>query len=82
MVSCVQQRRIDADDIPPISVCLAVGFSSAYWHICLRSKSVKVFLGVEPDRDEVAEIGVGRGARVMGCIGCTGWGYAGWKGCD
>ena len=60
-------------NIRPISVCLAFGFSSAYWHICLRSRSVKVLRGVgvclaEPV-DEVADTGV-----EMGAIGTgVGW---------
>lgn len=58
-------------DIPPISVCLADGLSSAYWHICLRSASVNVLRGVDADLDEVADMGVGRGAMVMGWMGCT-----------
>lgn len=48
------------DGVPPISVCLTVGLSSWYWHIRLRSASVRVFRGVDEVRDwvEVAETGV------------------------
>ena len=69
------QIKHQSTNVPPISVCLADGLSSAYWHICLRSESVNVLRGVDADLDEVAETGVGRGAIVIGCMGCTVCGY-------
>lgn len=63
----------DKRHLPPISVCLTVGFSSWYKHMRRRSLSVNVFRGVDEERVEVAETGVGvaetgtgAGAEYMG----------------
>lgn len=57
---------------PPISVCLTLGFASAYWHIRLRSASVSVFRGVDEVRPVTA------GAEIGVCNGADGIGEA-WK---
>lgn len=65
-----RDRSIDRNhqccNSPPISVCLLLGCSSAYWHIRFRSMSVSVFRGVDVDRDDVAETGVCNGPIDMG----------------
>jgi hypothetical protein len=50
----------------PISVCLAVGFSSAYLHILRRSSSDSVFRTDGPDlEDEAADTGVTVGGDIV-----------------
>ena len=54
-------------NVPPISVCLTVGLSSWYWHMRLRSESVRVLRGVDEVREWVDEADTGVAeAGVMG----------------
>jgi hypothetical protein len=58
------ERRME--NLHPISVCLAVGFSSAYLHILRRSSSDKVLRTEGPDlADEPADTGVIVGGEVV-----------------
>ena len=64
--SCI--ASVAESSLPPISVCLTVGWSSWYWHILRRSTSVRVFRGVlevRPECVEVADTGVAE-TGVMG----------------
>lgn len=63
-----QNHHGDTQNSLPISVCLLLGCSSAYWHIRFRSKSVSVFRGVDADLVEVADTGVCRGPADNGWI--------------
>lgn len=61
-------RKSECKDWPPMSVCLAVLFSSWYRHIRRRSSSVSVLLGVELLVDDLRGGGGGGGGGGGLCV--------------